>query len=320
MLAFCLYYCKGMWFALLMMAALSAAIAAIEVYLFGYLGTLVDAVAQNDPQSFFAQHKSTLILMGLILLIGLPLVVVLQALFSHQSLLGNFPMQIRWSAHRYLINQSLSFFYNEFAGRIATKVMQTSLAVRETVMKMLDIMVYVSVYFISVVFLVMAMDLRLGLPFLIWFVSYVCILRFFIPRLKKVSQLQADARSTMTGRIVDCYTNIQTVKLFSHSTKETEYAKESMDDFLQTVYPQMRLVTLLDGTIWFSNALLVFAVVSIGLFYWQDGTVTPGDIAISVALALRLNGMSQWIMWEDISNRKYVKAKYGVRPPLEAFD
>lgn len=298
LLAFCLHYCKGMWFALVMMAILSAAVAAIEVWLFGYLGTIVDAVAQNQPDSFFAEHKNTLMFMGFILLIGLPGVVVLQALFSHQSLLGNFPMQIRWSAHRYLINQSLSFFYNEFAGRIATKVMQTSLAVRETVMKVLDLMVYVSVYFISVVFLVMTMDLRLGLPFLIWFGVYVLILKFFIPRLKTVSAKQADARSTMTGRIVDCYTNIQTVKLFSHSTKETEYARESMDGFLQTVYPQMRLVTLLDATIWFSNSLLVFSVVCVGLFYWQDGSVTPGDIAISVALALRLNGMSQWIMWE----------------------
>lgn len=298
LMAFCLYYCRGMWFALSMMAMLSAAIAGLEVYLFGYLGTLVDAVAAQEPEQFFAEHKNTLILMGILLLVGLPSVVVLQALFSHQSLLGNFPMQIRWSAHRYLINQSLSFFYNEFAGRIATKVMQTSLAVRETVMKILDLMVYVSVYFIGVVVLVMTMDVSLGLPFLVWFVVYVGILRFFLPRLKRVAQKQADARSTMTGRIVDCYTNIQTVKLFSHSKTETEYAKDSMKGFLDTVYPQMRLVTLLDACTWFSNAILVFSVVGLGLFYWQNGSVTAGDIAISVALALRLNGMSQWIMWE----------------------
>ncbi len=298
LLAFCLHYCKGMWPALLMMSLLSGTIAALEVYLFGYLGTLVDAVAAGDPQLFFEQHQTTLYWMAALLVIGLPTVVVLQALFSHQSLLGNFPMRIRWSAHQYLIHQSLSFFYNDFAGRIATKVMQTALSVRETVLKMLDLMVYVSVYFFSIVILVMTMDLSLAVPFAVWFVVYVLILRFFIPRLKKVSQKQADARSTMTGRIVDSYTNIQTVKLFSHSTQETEYARSSMQAFLKTVYPQMRLVTVLDGCVWLSNALLVFAVVALGLFYWQGGTVTAGDIAISVALAMRLNGMSQWIMWE----------------------
>ncbi|BDX05107.1 ABC transporter ATP-binding protein [Planctobacterium marinum] len=298
LMAFCLHYCQGMWFALLMMSLLSAAVAILEVYLFGYLGTLVDAVAAGDPDRFFQQHQNSLYWMAALLVIGLPAVVVLQALFSHQSLLGNFPMRIRWSAHQYLIHQSLSFFYNDFAGRIATKVMQTALSVRETVLKMLDLMVYVSVYFVGIVILVMTMDINLAIPFVVWFAVYVLILRLFLPRLKRVSQQQADARSSMTGRIVDSYTNIQTVKLFSHSAQETEYARSSMDTFLKTVYPQMRLVTLLDGCIWLSNALLVFAVVAAGLFYWQQGSVTAGDIAVSVALAMRLNGMSQWIMWE----------------------
>ena len=298
LLAFCMHYCQGMWRILLMMSLLSAAVAGLEVYLFGYLGTLVDAVASEEPDTFFAEHGDNLMLMAVLLLVVLPGTVLLQGLFSHQSLLGNFPMQIRWAAHRYLINQSLSFFYNEFAGRIATKVMQTALSVRETVMKIMDLMVYVSVYFASIVILVMTMNTRLGLPFLVWFLAYVLILRFFLPRLKRVSQNQADARSLMTGRIVDCYTNIQTVKLFSHSEKETHYAKESMQGFLKTVYPQMRLVTMLDAVIWLSNAVLVFSVVALGLYHWQDGSVTAGDIAISVALALRLNGMSQWIMWE----------------------
>ena len=298
LMAFCLHYCQGMWFALLMMSLLSAAVAVLEVYLFGYLGTLVDAVAEGNPEVFFQQHQESLYWMAALLVVGLPTVVVLQALFSHQSLLGNFPMRIRWSAHQYLIHQSLSFFYNDFAGRIATKVMQTALSVRETVLKMMDLMVYVSVYFVGIVILVMTMDLNLALPFIVWFVVYVLILRLFLPRLKQVSQQQADARSSMTGRIVDSYTNIQTVKLFSHSAQETEYARSSMDAFLKTVYPQMRLVTLLDGCIWLSNALLVFAVVAVGLYYWQAGNVTAGDIAVSVALAMRLNGMSQWIMWE----------------------
>lgn len=281
-----------------MVALFSASIAAIEVYLFGYLGTLVDSLSQSNPTEFFAEHRSNLILMAVLLLVVLPICVLFQALFSHQSLLGNFPMRIRWLAHSYLINQSLSFFYNEFAGRIATKVMQTALAVRETVVKLMDILMYVSVYFISIVVLVMTMDSSLGIPFVIWLVAYISVLRFFVPRLKQVSSKQADARSEMTGRVVDTYTNIQTVKLFAHTNQETEYAKQSMGRFLHTVYPQMRLVTVLNILVWVLNAVLIFAVVGLGLLYWQKGTVSAGDIAVSVALAMRVNGMSQWIMWE----------------------
>lgn len=236
--------------------------------------------------------------MGAVVVIVIPGCILLRALFNRQSLMGNYPMRIRWQAHRYLLSQSLSFFQNEFAGRVATKVMQTALSVREVVMKLLDLMVYISVYFLSMVVLIFSTDWRLALPLIVWFFVYIAILRALVPKLKSVSQAQANARAVMTGRIVDSYTNISTVKLFSHSRREADYAKESMDDFLQTVYPQMRLVTILENCVEMANALLIFAIGAMSVYLWLHELVSPGEIAVAISLVLRLNGMSHWVMWE----------------------
>ncbi|WP_340679643.1 ABC transporter ATP-binding protein [Paraglaciecola sp.] len=298
LLAFCRYYSQGMWPAIIAVSILAATIAMLEVSIFGFLGKLVDWLAQRDRTTFIEQEMSSLLWMGVLILIVLPCLVTLQSLLTHQALLGNFPMRVRWQAHRYVIGQSMAFFQNEFAGRVATKVMQTSLAVRETVMKTLDIFVYVSVYFISIVVLVFSADWRLCAPLLVWFLIYFLILSKLVPKLKKVSQKQADARSIMTGRIIDSYTNIATVKLFAHTSREADYAKQGMMAFLQSVYPQMRLVTVLNGCVWFNNAFLIFSISSLSIYLWLQQAITPGDIAIAISLCLRLNSMSQWIMWE----------------------
>ena len=296
--AFCLHFSKGIWPVLACVSVLAACIAMLEVSLFGYMGQLVDWFSTRDPTTFIAEEQTSLIIMGIILVVILPILVITQSFLTHQALLGNYPMRIRWMAHQYILSQSLSYFQDEFAGRVATKIMQTALAVRETVMKLLDLMVYICVYFISIVVMVFATDPMLALPFVIWLVVYVTILRAILPKLKRVSKNQADARSIMTGRIIDSYTNIMTVKLFSHSAREATYAKEGMDGFLQTVHPQMRLVTVLYGCVWFSNALLVLSVTALAISLWTDSLVSGGALAITVSLALRLNGMSQWIMWE----------------------
>ncbi len=298
LVAFCRYYTRGMWGIIAVVSLLSAIVAILEVALFGFLGQLVDWFAESDRATFVQDEKWTLIGMGAVVLVFIPGFILLRSLFSRQSLMGNYPMRIRWQAHRYLLSQSLTFFHNEFAGRVATKVMQTALSVRETVTKLLDLMVYISVYFISMVALIFATDWRLAVPLVIWFGVYVFILRQLVPRLKKVSQRQADARSMMTGRIVDSYTNITTVKLFSHSRREADYARESMDGFLQTVYPQMRLVTVLEFAVEMANAMLIFAIGAMSVWLWLDNIVSPGDIAVAISLCLRLNGMSHWIMWE----------------------
>lgn len=296
--AFCRHYCRGSLPFLALMAVLTACVALIEVSLFRFLGHLVDWLTEYSPAEFFEQTGKQIWWMALLVLVGLPLTIFFHASVIHQTLLGNFPMRIRWQAHRYLLGQSLSFYQDEFAGRVATKLMQTSLAVRETLMKLLDVFLYSSVFFIGILAMTGAMDWRMTLPFIAWLVLYIGTLCYFIPRLQDIAQKQADARSEMTGRIVDTYTNITTVKLFSHSRREADYARESMDHFLQTVYPQMRLVTKFVTTVWTLNALLIFTVCALSICLWSSESISTGAIAAAVGVVMRLYGMSQWVMWE----------------------
>ncbi|MBY7916310.1 ABC transporter ATP-binding protein/permease [Vibrio fluvialis] len=296
--AFCRHYTKGYEKPLMVMALLSTTIAIIEVSLFGFMGQLVDWLSTSNPETFLEENRHTLIGLSLLLLVGMPILVSIYSLLIHQTMLGNYPMSIRWLAHRYLLKQSLSFYQDEFAGRIATKVMQTALSVRETVMKTLDVFVYVAVYFTAMVVMLAQADWRLMIPMLLWLAAYIMIQIRFVPKLKKVSAEQADARSLMTGRIVDSYTNIATVKLFSHSRRETEYAEEGMEGFLDTVYRQMRLVTGFNIWVEISNYILVFTIAAMSIYLWMTSAITVGAIAIAISLALRINGMSKWIMWE----------------------
>lgn len=298
LLAFCRHYTKGMEWPLLIMSISSAILAILEVSLFSFMGQLVDWLVMKNPDSFFSEERATLIWMGLVTVVLLPILTLFHSALVHQTLLGNYPMAIRWQAHRYLLRQSVSFYQNDFAGRIATKVMQTSLAVRETVMKLLDVLVYVLVYFSAMLYFVADADLRLIIPMLAWLVFYIGLQLYFVPRLKRVATAQADARSEMTGRIVDSYTNINTIKLFSHTQREEAYARDSMEVFLKPVYQQMRLATGLSVSVQTLNYLLVFCVAALSLYLWAGSAITVGAIAIAVSLALRLNGMAQWIMWE----------------------
>tara|TARA_B100000809_G_scaffold265053_1_gene322657 strand:- start:4501 stop:6330 length:1830 start_codon:yes stop_codon:yes gene_type:complete len=298
LVAFCRHYTQGMGATLILMSMTTAVMAIFEVQLFGFLGQLVDWLISKDPQTLWRDERSTLIFWSVMLLLVMPLVVLLNRMLIHQALLGNFPMSIRWLAHRYLLQQSVSFYQNDFAGRIATKVMQTSLAVRETVTKLLDVMVYVLVYFSTMLFVVAQADSRMMLPVLIWLLLYIGVQLIFVPRLKAIAIEQANARSDMTGRIVDSYTNINTVKLFSHSKRESDYARDGMQGFLTTVYGQMRLATGLSASVSALNYLLVFSTAALSIWLWSEDSVSIGAIAIAVGLAMRLNGMSQWIMWE----------------------
>ncbi len=296
--AFCRHYTKGFERPLILMSILTAILAMLEVSLFGFMGQLVDWLVDKDPQTLLQDEGLKLLGMTLLVLVLLPVLILLHALIVYQSLLGNYPMAIRWLAHKYLLKQSVSFYQDDFAGRIATKVMQTSLAVRETVMKLLDVLVYIMVYFTSMLVMIASADMRLMLPMLAWLAIYIGLQWYFVPKLKAVSTEQADARSTMTGRIVDSYTNIATVKLFSHTQQEAEYAQSSMKTFLDTVHRQMRLVTGINVSVQLLNYFLAFSVAAVSIWLWSDSAISVGAIAIAVSLALRLNGMSQWIMWE----------------------
>jgi ATP-binding cassette subfamily B multidrug efflux pump len=298
LVAFCLYYSRGAWPFIFTAGALMMLIALTEVWLFSFIGNIVDWLAEQNRETFVQEQFWGLTGMAAVVLIGLPLLVIFHSLITYQSLLGNYPMRIRWLVHKYLLNQSVTFYQDEFAGRIATKVMQTALAVRECVIKLFDVLNYVTVYFIGTVVIIGAADWRLALPLIVWLALYVVLLRYFVPRLGKVAAAQADARSIMTGRIVDSYTNIQTVKLFSHAQRELAFAKEGMTDFLGTVHRQMRLVTKLYTCLYLLNSLLLFSVGFLAIYLWVESLITVGAIAVALSLVLRLWGMSQWIMWE----------------------
>lgn len=298
LIPFCIHYTKGYKKALFAMTLLTAMLAILEVSLFGFMGQLVDWLITKNPETLLQDEGQKLLIMSVIVLVLIPLLILLHSLIVHQVLLGNYPMSIRWFAHRYLLKQSVSFYQDDFAGRIATKVMQTALAVRETVMKLLNVMVYILVYLISMLVMVAQADYRLAIPMLVWLVVYTGIQYYFIPKLKKVAVEQADARSTMTGRIVDSYTNISTVKLFAHTDSESAYAKQGMTGFLDTVYRQMRLATGINICVQVSNYTLAFAITALSISLWMQSAITVGAIAVAISLALRLNGMSQWIMYE----------------------
>ncbi len=296
--AFCWHYTRGVWPYLLIMSVLVAVIAVVEVMLFGFLGNIIDWLATRDRETFLDEERDTLMLIGVVVLFVLPVLGGVASMITHQSLMGNYPMRIRWMAHQYLLRQSFGFYQDEFAGRVATKVMQTALGVRDAIMKLADVMVYVVVYFTGALVLVASFDFWMMLPFIIWVLGYATMLRVLLPKLHRVAEEQADARSTMTGRVVDSYTNIMTVKLFSHTRQEENYARASMRDFLVKVYDMMRLGTWLEVWIDILNAFLLFTVGFVAIWSWLNEQATVGGIAVAISLVLRLHGMSHWIMWE----------------------
>ncbi|MES0040293.1 ABC transporter ATP-binding protein [Mesorhizobium sp. M0091] len=298
LVAFCVHYTRGAWPYIIVDAVLVTAIAIAEVWMFGFMGHIVDWLSGQNRETFLQTESWKLAGMAFVVLFALPGTVWLHSLLNQQTLMGNYPMRIRWQVHRYLLKQSMSFYQDEFAGRIATKLMQTALAVRECVIKVIEVLNYVIVYFLGMLFIVGSADLRLAAPLGVWLLGYIGLLRYIIPKLGKVGEAQANARSTMTGRVVDSYTNIQTVKLFSHARREATFAKEGMAGFLDTVYRSMRLVTVLYGLLYILNALLLFSVTATALWLWLGQAVTIGAVAVVIGLVLRMWGMSQWIMWE----------------------
>ena len=279
------------------MTTLTAAIGAFEALLFNMLGSVVDWLSQVAPADLWTQSRDKLLLLAAILLAS-PLAVLLQTVIKHQALAGNFPMKMRWNFHRHMLGQSMGFYQDEFAGRVATKVMQTAIAIRDTCFIIADILVFVAIYFVTMTVVVGRFDLWLILPFLGWLTLYVISVSYFVPRLARKSKEQADARSTMTGRITDAYTNISTVKLFSHANREAHYAQSAMKEFMKTVYGQMRLVSGFEVINHSLSMLLILCTTGLALWLWSHGQVGIGAVAAATAMALRLNGISHWMMWE----------------------
>ncbi len=291
---------KNLRWLILCMALLTAFIGGFEAVLFSYMGSLVDLLNHSSRNDFWSQHFSMLLSASLILILS-TLLILFQTLIKHQSLAGAFPMRMRWNFHRLLLNQSMNFYHNEFAGRVTAKVMQTALAVRDLWFILADILIYVVIYFLTMILVVGKFNYVLMLPFIGWVIFYILALVYFVPRLSKLSRNQADARSLMTGRITDAYTNISTIKLFSHAGREANFAKVAMKEFLVSVNKQMRLVSWIEVINHLLSMLLVIGTAFAAIWLWSCSEIMVGVIATSTAMALRLNGISHWVMWEMTS-------------------
>jgi ATP-binding cassette subfamily B multidrug efflux pump len=298
LLAFLRHYSRPVLPWLLAMSLLTAILSVSEVAFFGFMGSLVDWLGTASRETFWDEHGSRLVWLSILVIVAFPLLAFVQSLIVHQTIFGNYPMLVRWLGHRYLLRQSLKFYQDEFAGRVSQKLMQTALAIRETVMKMMDVFVYVGVYFIGALVLIGQSDLLLITPLLVWAALYAVLLWYFVPRLRDVAMAQADARAHMTGRIVDTYTNIQTIKLFAHTQREQDYAREAMTGFLGTVHSQMRLVTWLTFCLQTVNTCLLVGIAGVAIYAWLSSSITLGAIAVAIALVMRIRAMSHWILWE----------------------
>jgi ATP-binding cassette, subfamily B, multidrug efflux pump len=288
---------RGLRNYMLWMTLCTAIIGAFEALLFAFLGTIVDGLGKASPTQLWADEGHKLLWLAGVLAASVALIAV-QSLLKQQTLAGNFPMLLRWNFHRLMLAQSMHFYQDEFAGRIATKVMQTALAVRDAWIILAELLVFVVIYFVTIMAMLGGFDVWLLLPFTAWLALYFVALWAFVPKLGKVAKAQADARSLMTGRITDAYTNIATVKLFSHARREASFARSAMQEFLGTVQQQMRLVTAFEIVNHALSMMLIASTAGVALWLWTRGAVGIGALAAATAMALRLNGISHWVMWE----------------------
>jgi ATP-binding cassette subfamily B multidrug efflux pump len=285
---------------LVLLAFVSAAMSAWEAWLFAVLGKVVDWLTHAQPGDLWTQQRGAMLTFLLILFASVALV-GFNTFLKHQTLAINFPLRLRWNFHRMMLGQSLSFYSDDFAGRITTKVMQTALAVREMLFTVTEVIIGIGVYFITILALAASFDQRLMLPFLAWLLCFALSCIYFVPRLGRIGKAQADARAMMTGRITDAYTNISTVKLFSHTQREAGFARQAMTEFMTTGYQQMRLVSSLNIV---NQTLIVGLIASsagYGIWLWTQGQVSAGAVAAVTAMTLRVSSMSNMVMWEMAS-------------------
>ncbi|PWB14489.1 multidrug ABC transporter ATP-binding protein [Acinetobacter sp. AM] len=288
---------KGIRPYLLILVLCTAGAASFEALLYAKIGDLVNWLSKSQPDTFLAQHRQNLMLLSMILL-GNIFFANFQSIIKHQILFSSFPMRLRWKFHNLLLQQSLDFFHNDFAGRLSAKVMQTALAVREFWMILGDMLAYVLIYFFTVSIVLGSISPFLIIPLLVWLALFLLAAWYFIPRLSKISNEQADARAVMTGRVTDAYTNIQTVKLFAHAGRESEYAKSSMQEFMRTVYKQMRLGSGYEISINSLSIVLYAGVLGTALWLWMEGRAELGIIAATTAMILKLNSIAEFMMWQ----------------------
>ena len=281
--------------------ALSVIVAAVEIWLISYLGRLIDILQSGTPSEVWADSGTELILVALFILTLRPAVHVLQVMLLNNTILPNFGTLVRWRAHRHVLRQSVGWFEDDFAGRIANRIMQTPPAAGEVVFQLFDAITFAIAYIIGAIILLGDADMRLILPLLVWLIPYLFLLAWVVHRIGPASEASSNARSVVTGRVVDSYTNIHSVKMFAHHDSEIAYAKDAIENARRTFQHEMRLYTLMDVVLMVLNGVLIVGVVGWAIWLWGGGTATLGVVAVATSLTLRLNAMSGWIMWA-ISN------------------
>lgn len=296
-LRFYLHYLMQVWPLLVALLTVGFFVTLIEVALFSFIGQLIDMVQATPSTEFFEQNANQLIWMGVVALLLRPLFFGLHDLLVHQSLSPSLTNLIRWQNHRYVLRQSLGFFHNDFSGRIAQRVMQTGPALRESAVQVVDSLWHVIIYAGSALVLFAQADIRLVIPLTLWIVGYIAALCYFVPRVRRRSAAASEGRSRVMGRVVDGYTNILTLKLFAHSQHEERYAHSAMQDLVERFRWQSRIITAMDFSIICMNGLLIAGTVGLALWLWSIGEITPGAIALAAGLVIRINNMSEWVMW-----------------------
>ncbi|MCO4847664.1 MAG: ABC transporter ATP-binding protein [Yoonia sp.] len=276
---------------------LSVVVAAVEVWLLGYLGRLVNILTQGTPAQVWVQSGTELTLIAIFLLTLRPLTQALHVLLLNQTIMPNFGTLVRWRAHRQVLRQSVGWFEDDFAGRIANRIMQTPPAAGEVVFQVFDALTFSAAYLVGALILLGDADIRLVIPLLIWFALYALLLRWVVRRITPASEAASNARSAVTGRVVDSYTNIHAVKMFAHQDLEINYAKDVIENARQTFQKEMRLYTIMDIALSVLNGFLIVGVVAWAVWLWVQGFADIGVVAVATALTLRMNGMSGWIMF-----------------------
>ena len=294
---FYVYYLRQVWPVFLALLVVGLIVALIEVALFSYLGRIVDLAQGTAPADFFTQHGRELIWMAVVALILRPVFNGLHDMLVHQSINPSMTNLIRWQNHRYVLKQSLGFFQNDFAGRIAQRIMQTGNSLRDSAVQVVDAIWHVVIYTVSALVLFAEADWRLMIPLVLWVIGYVGALGYFVPQVKRRSVEASDSRSKLMGRIVDGYTNITTLKLFAHTRQEEDYAREAIDDQTRKAQRAGRVVTSMDVTITVFNGLLIAGTTGLALWLWTQSLISVGAIALATGLVIRINNMSGWIMW-----------------------
>jgi ATP-binding cassette subfamily B multidrug efflux pump len=296
--AFYWYFVKPVWPIFLVLLVVGCIGSLIEVALFAFVGSLVDLMREaKTPETFLADNAWTLLGMGFVALVLRPIVSTLHDLIKNQMISGPFTTRIRWLTHRYVLRQSIGFFQNDFAGRVANKVMQTGPALRESVVQVVDAVWYVAVYWSGALILFWQADWRLTLPLIAWLVAYGFAIVHFVPRIKQASTEASEARSMLMGRIVDSYTNILTVKLFAHADREDGYARDGLAEQMEKWQASLRLLTRLELVLYAMNGLLLVSVTGLALWLWTGNLLTIGAIALATGLVIRIVNMSGWVLF-----------------------